>query len=102
MPHIFHIAELLSLILQYHEEDRKTLARIARTSKLFMRADLPLLWRRMDTIIPLLQLLPNGAVLLERELSFADNPWLGNYWNVVSSTQYANPLTLPLDTTFRL
>jgi hypothetical protein len=66
MHHIFRISELLSLILGYHEDDKQTLAHIARTNRLLMLNALPLLWRSMNTLIPLLQLLPDDALTLER------------------------------------
>jgi hypothetical protein len=82
MHRVLSIAELLSLILLYHEYDRRTLVRIGGTNKALMLAALPLLWRHMDSIIPLLQLLPNDAVSLERE-----SPGLRR-WIFVSGSQH--------------
>jgi hypothetical protein len=76
MHHIFKISELLTLVLQNHEDDKALLARAARTNSFFKGAALPLLWRRLESIIPLLQLLPPDAVSVQKESE--------NVWTIVS------------------
>jgi hypothetical protein len=62
MHKLFNVNELLALVLSHLQSDKATLSRVARTNKVFNAAALPLLWKNLPSVVPLLRLLPNGAV----------------------------------------
>jgi hypothetical protein len=62
MHKIFKINELIALVLSHLQSDRATLSCVARTSKLLKAAVLPLLWKDLPSVLPLLRLLPTDAV----------------------------------------
>jgi hypothetical protein len=79
MHTIFKVNELLALIVLQLSHDGETLVRIAQTCKLFLTAALPIIWRELPSVVPLLKLLPNEAVLV-------DYDWKTESWTIVSTS----------------
>jgi hypothetical protein len=65
MHNIFKVNKLLVQIVLQLSHDSTTLLLMAGTCKLFMTAVLPVIWRELPLIVPLLKLLPNDAISLQ-------------------------------------
>jgi hypothetical protein len=78
MHYIFKVNELLGLIVFQLSDDGQTLVQLAQTCKLFMAAALPVIWRELPSIAPLLKLLPNDAVSVQRVAQSI-------FWDIVSA-----------------
>jgi hypothetical protein len=65
MHHIFHISELIAYVLSYLQDKKATLSCVAQTCGFLQVVSLPILWRDLSSIVPLLQLLPKDAVTIQ-------------------------------------
>jgi hypothetical protein len=93
MHRFFNINELIALVLSHLQSYEPDLSRVARTSKLFNAAALPLLWRELLSVVPLLRLLPDDAVTFTRHHEDDD-------WVIVSCFQVDCHLGIPLNSSF--
>ncbi|THH28300.1 hypothetical protein EUX98_g5884, partial [Antrodiella citrinella] len=78
-PIILRDADVTAKLLEYVVEStngRRTLSRLARTCKAFKEPALNVLWRDLDSFVPLLSLFPNGLMKRARRpgLGLARNP----------------------------
>jgi hypothetical protein len=59
-------ADLAHMICLHLEDDKTELARLARTNEVFNGTATSVLWKSLNTIIPLLKLFPNEIVFVSK------------------------------------
>jgi hypothetical protein len=66
MHQVFAIPELLYLIFAEISNDDQALLSLARTCRRFHQPSVAILWRNLDSVLPLMKLLPEDSVTFER------------------------------------
>ncbi|KAH8099394.1 hypothetical protein BXZ70DRAFT_1000914 [Cristinia sonorae] len=97
-PVILKDADVTAKLLEYIVDSpngRRSLARLARTCKAFKEPALNVLWRDLDSFVPLLSLFPNGLMRRARRpgLGLAKNPEPADWEKLLAYAERVRSIT---------